>query len=72
LNKTHLFGAIPDGHRSQTLVSAEVTTARPEAAPASQLEVLGVPTANPKPADEKIDVNSVFGKLKEKAPPDAE
>jgi hypothetical protein len=34
--------------------------------------VFGVPTAKPKPADEKIDVNSVFGKLKEKAPPDGE
>jgi hypothetical protein len=40
---------------------------RPAPAPASQLEVFGVPTAKPKPADEKIDVNSVFGKLKEKA-----
>ena len=30
--------------RSQTLVSAEITTARPTAAPASQLEVFGVPT----------------------------
>jgi hypothetical protein len=58
--------------RSQTLVSAEISTARPVAAPASQLEVFGVPTAKPKPIDERIDVNSVFGKLKEKAPPDAE
>jgi hypothetical protein len=59
--------------RSQTLVSAEITTARPAPAPAaSQLEVFGVPTAKPKPTDEKIDVNSVFGKLKEKAPREAE
>ena len=58
--------------RSQTLVSAEITTARPAAPAASRLEVFGVPTAKPKPADEKIDVNSVFGKLKEKTPPEAE
>ena len=54
--------------RSQTLVPAEVTTAKPAPAPASQLEVFGVPAAKPKPADEKIDVDSVFGKLKEKTP----
>jgi hypothetical protein len=30
--------------------------------------VFGVPTPKPKPADERIDVNSVFGKLKDKAP----
>jgi hypothetical protein len=53
------------------LVSAEIATARPEAAPASQLEVSGVPTAKPKPAAENIDVNSMFGKLKEKAPPES-
>jgi len=58
--------------RSQTLVPAEVTTAKPAPAPASQLEVFGVPTAKPKPADEKIDVDSVFGKLKEKTPPEGE
>src|SRR3984885_3430703 len=55
--------------RSQTLVSAEITPARPTAAPASQLEVFGVPTPKPKPVEERVDVNSVFGKLKEKAPP---
>jgi uncharacterized protein len=55
--------------RSQTLVSAEITTARPTAAPASQLEVFGVPTPKVKPVEERVDVNSVFGKLKEKAPP---
>ena len=38
-------------------------------APASQLEVFGVPTPKPKPTEEKIDVNSVFGKLKEKRRP---
>ena len=49
--------------RSQTLVPAEVTTAKHAPAPSSQLEVFGVP--KPKPAEEKIDVDSVFGKLKE-------
>jgi uncharacterized protein len=49
--------------RSQTLVSAEITTARP--APTSQAEVFGVTPAKPKPREEKIDVDSVFGKLKE-------
>jgi hypothetical protein len=58
--------------RSQTLVSAEITTARPTPAPASQLEVFGVPTPKPKPAEERVDVNSVFGKLKEKASPPTE
>ncbi|MBV9290159.1 MAG: DUF1013 domain-containing protein [Hyphomicrobiales bacterium] len=48
--------------RGQTLVAAEITTAKP-AAPSSQLEVFGVP--KPKPSEEKIDVDSVFGKLKE-------
>jgi hypothetical protein len=48
--------------RGQTLVSAEITTAKP-AAPSSQLEVFGVP--RPKPSEERIDVNSVFGKVKE-------
>jgi uncharacterized protein len=57
--------------RAQTLVSAEITTARPTPQ-ASQLEVFGVPTPKPKPTEEKIDVNSVFGKLKEKAPPESE
>jgi hypothetical protein len=47
--------------RSQTLVSAEITTAKP--APSSQLEVFGVPKA--KPSEERIDVNAVFSKLKE-------
>jgi uncharacterized protein len=50
--------------RSQTLVPAEVTTARPTAPAASQLEVFGVQAAKPKPSDEKIDVDAVFGKLK--------
>jgi hypothetical protein len=47
--------------RTQTLVSAEVTTAKP--APVSRAEVFGAPT--PKASEEKIDVDSVFGKLKE-------
>ena len=47
--------------RVQTLVPAEITTAKP--APSSQLEVFGVP--KPKPTEERIDVKSVFGKLKE-------
>jgi uncharacterized protein len=47
----------------QTLVSAEITTARPAPAPSSQLEVFGVP--KPKPAEQRIDVESVFGKAKE-------
>jgi hypothetical protein len=49
--------------RTQTLVSAEVTTARP--APTSQADVFGAPIPKPKPTEEKIDVDSVFGKLKE-------
>ncbi len=55
----------PEEDRSQTLVSAEITTARPTPAPSSQLEVFGVPTPKPKPSEEKINVDSVFGKLKE-------
>src|SRR5271156_6808158 len=47
--------------RSQTLVSAEVTTAKPT--PVSEAEVFGAPTPKTKPTEEKIDVNSVFGKL---------
>ncbi len=50
-------------YRTQTLVSAEVTTAKP--APVTQAEVFGAPTPKPKPSEEKIDVDSVFGKLKE-------
>jgi hypothetical protein len=38
-----------------------VTTAKP--APVSRAEVFGAPT--PKASEEKIDVDSVFGKLKE-------
>ncbi len=49
--------------RSQTLVSAEITTARPS--PTSQAEVFGAATPKPKAKEEKIDVDSVFGKLKE-------
>ena len=47
----------------QTLVPAEVTTAKPAPAPSSQLEVFGAP--KPKPVEERIDVEAVFGKLKE-------
>ncbi|MGO9421220.1 DUF1013 domain-containing protein [Roseiarcus sp.] len=48
----------------QTLVSAEITTAKPvQPAPSSQLEVFGAP--KPKPVEERIDVNAVFGKPKE-------
>ena len=49
--------------RSQTLVSAEITTAKPS--PTSQAEVFGAPTPKPKPTEEPLNVNSVFGKLKE-------
>ena len=49
--------------RSQTLVSAEITTARPS--PTSQADVFGAPSAKPKAKEEKIDVDTVFGKLKE-------
>jgi len=48
--------------REHTLVSAEVTTAKP--APVSQADVFGGAAAK-KPAEERIDVESVFGKLKE-------
>jgi uncharacterized protein len=49
--------------KAQTLVSAEITTARP--APQSSMEVFGAAPA-PKPkSEERIDVESVFGKLKE-------
>jgi hypothetical protein len=47
--------------RGQTLVPAEITTAKP--APTSQADVFGAPKAKEK--EEKIDVDSVFGKLKE-------
>ena len=49
--------------RGQTLVPAEVTTAKPHASPTSQADVFGA--AKPKAQEEKIDVDSVFGKLKE-------
>ena len=49
--------------KGATLVPAEITTARPT--PSTATDVFGAPTA-PKPQeDEKIDVASVFGKLKE-------
>jgi hypothetical protein len=46
----------------QTLVPAEITTAKP--APATRAEVFGAATVKPKSEEEKIDVDSVFGKLK--------
>jgi uncharacterized protein len=49
--------------RGQTLVPAEVTTAKPS--PTSQADVFGAPTPKAKSTEEKIDVDSVFGKLKE-------
>jgi hypothetical protein len=49
--------------RGQTLVPAEVTTAKHHT-PTSQAEVFGA-TPKPKEKEEKIDVDSVFGKLKE-------
>src|ERR1700689_1297330 len=54
--------------RAQTLGSAEIHPARRAPAPGGQLEVLGVPPPKAKPVEERVDVNSVFGKLKEKAP----
>src|SRR5437588_7351644 len=50
----------------QTLVPAEVTTAKTPP-PSSQLQVFGVPRPKPQ-AEERIDVDSVFGKLKEQPP----
>ena len=48
-----------------TLVPAEITTARPTPSPSSAQDVFGAP-ATPKPRqEEKIDVDAVFGKLKE-------
>jgi hypothetical protein len=53
---------VPQG---PTLVPAEITTARPGPAPSSAQDVFGAP-ASPKPRqEEKIDVDAVFGKLKE-------
>jgi hypothetical protein len=48
--------------KTQTLVSAEITTARP--ANVTSADVFGAPAPKPK-AEEKLDVESVFGKLKE-------
>jgi hypothetical protein len=47
----------------QTLVPAEITTAKPAPAPTTRADVFGAPT-KPKSEEEKIDVDSVFGKLK--------
>jgi len=48
--------------KTQTLVSAEITTARP--VNVTSAEVFGAPIPKPK-AEDKIDVESVFGKLRE-------
>ena len=58
--------------RSQTLVSAEITTARPVRRSRKPARSVRRSDAQAQAVEEKIDVNSVFGKLKEKAPPDAE
>ena len=48
----------------QTLVPAEITTARPT--PSTATDVFGGAAPAPKPKEEEqIDVDSVFGKLKE-------
>jgi uncharacterized protein len=52
-----------DEEGGQTLVPAEITTAKPTQ-PVTRAEVFGAPTPKPKSEDEKIDVDSVFGKLK--------
>ncbi|HLW90612.1 MAG TPA: cell cycle transcriptional regulator TrcR [Roseiarcus sp.] len=48
----------------QTLVPAEITTAKAPTPSSSRADVFGAPTAKPKAEEEKIDVDSVFGKLK--------
>jgi uncharacterized protein len=50
--------------RSQTLVPAEVTTAARSEAPGHNAEVFGTPSA-PAEHGADIDVDSVFGKLKD-------
>jgi len=52
-----------DDDKMQTLVSAEITTARPTAH--SAVDVFGASEPKPKPAEEKIDIEAVFGKFKE-------
>ncbi len=49
--------------RGQTLVSAEITTARPAHMPSTQAEVFGAAPQSQQDDDETIDVDSVFGKL---------
>jgi hypothetical protein len=53
---------VEDDKAAQTLVSAEITTARP--APHSPMDVFGAATPKPK-AEDRIDVEAVFGKLKD-------
>src|SRR5579862_5848473 len=48
----------------QTLVPAEITTAKPTPAPSTRADVFGAAAVKPKAEEEKIDVDSVFGKLK--------
>ena len=50
--------------RTQTLMPAEITTA-PRSAPSTQAEVFGNNDKPVRPEEAKIDVNSVFAKLKE-------
>jgi len=49
--------------RGQTLVPAEITTAKRE--PSTPKDVFGQAPAKPKPDEDKIDVDSVFAKLKQ-------
>src|SRR5271156_1661849 len=48
----------------QTLVPGQRTRARADPTPPTGAEVFGGPAAKPKAEEEKIDVDSVFGKLK--------
>jgi uncharacterized protein len=48
----------------QTLVPAELTTAKAPPSPSTRADVFGAPATKPKSGEEKIDVDSVFGKLK--------
>src|SRR6202166_3957921 len=49
--------------RTQTLVSAEITTAKPS--PTSQAEVFGAPAPKPEPTECSFNVDSVLDKMKE-------
>jgi hypothetical protein len=54
--------------QGQTLVPAEITTARPT--PSTAHDVFGASPAPKRDQEEKIDVDSVFGKLKELRQPE--